>query len=138
MDEVKSVFSGGSSDLSRERKAVSHAKICGGKGIRTPGLLIANETLYQLSYTPNLPMETGSDKFAKKTVCPPPLHTCILLYGNNTAQKRRPAESWRISLPVFIEPGLLCPDQSGRQGNQTFLKNHRSYPSAAATCAVER
>ena len=24
----------------------------GGKGIRTPGLLIANETLYQLSYTP--------------------------------------------------------------------------------------
>jgi hypothetical protein len=25
---------------------------CGGKGIRTPGLLIANETLYQLSYTP--------------------------------------------------------------------------------------
>lgn len=29
----------------RERKT-------GGKGIRTPGLLIANETLYQLSYTP--------------------------------------------------------------------------------------
>jgi hypothetical protein len=26
----------------------------GGKGIRTPGLLIANETLYQLSYTPAL------------------------------------------------------------------------------------
>src|SRR6266480_963349 len=52
MDEIKSVFSGGSGDLSRERKAVSHAKICGGKGIRTPGLLIANETLYQLSYTP--------------------------------------------------------------------------------------
>ena len=24
----------------------------GGKGIRTPDLLIANETLYQLSYTP--------------------------------------------------------------------------------------
>jgi hypothetical protein len=29
----------------------------GGKGIRTPGLLIANETLYQLSYTPILPMK---------------------------------------------------------------------------------
>jgi hypothetical protein len=28
------------------------SKICGGKGIRTPDLLIANETLYQLSYTP--------------------------------------------------------------------------------------
>jgi hypothetical protein len=26
--------------------------VTGGKGIRTPGLLIANETLYQLSYTP--------------------------------------------------------------------------------------
>ena len=31
--------------------AVPRAKR-GGKGIRTPGLLIANETLYQLSYTP--------------------------------------------------------------------------------------
>jgi hypothetical protein len=29
-----------------------HAFGYGGKGIRTPGLLIANETLYQLSYTP--------------------------------------------------------------------------------------
>ncbi len=27
-------------------------RIHGGKGIRTPDLLIANETLYQLSYTP--------------------------------------------------------------------------------------
>ncbi len=26
----------------------------GGKGIRTPGLFIANEALYQLSYTPKL------------------------------------------------------------------------------------
>jgi len=31
---------------------VSGNQECGGKGIRTPGLLIANETLYQLSYTP--------------------------------------------------------------------------------------
>src|SRR5437588_9866910 len=30
------------------------SKICGGKGIRTPDLLIANETLYQLSYTPKI------------------------------------------------------------------------------------
>jgi hypothetical protein len=29
-----------------------HAWRLGGKGIRTPDLLIANETLYQLSYTP--------------------------------------------------------------------------------------
>ncbi len=33
--------------------------ICGGKGIRTPDLLIANETLYQLSYTPDLPMKNS-------------------------------------------------------------------------------
>jgi hypothetical protein len=33
-------------------KRPSCRKIGGGKGIRTPGLLIANETLYQLSYTP--------------------------------------------------------------------------------------
>lgn len=31
----------------------------GGKGIRTPDLLIANETLYQLSYTPS--SEAGED-----------------------------------------------------------------------------
>ncbi len=31
--------------------------ICGGKGIRTPDLLIANETLYQLSYTPRFTYE---------------------------------------------------------------------------------
>jgi hypothetical protein len=30
------------------------AKFGGGKGIRTPDLLIANETLYQLSYTPEI------------------------------------------------------------------------------------
>src|SRR5437660_12335051 len=29
-------------------------KICGGKGIRAPDLLIANETLYQLSYSPEI------------------------------------------------------------------------------------
>ena len=26
---------------------------CGGMGIRTPGLVIANDALYQLSYTPD-------------------------------------------------------------------------------------
>src|SRR5437660_4762759 len=33
-------------------KRLKYRKPGGGKGIRTPGLLIANETLYQLSYTP--------------------------------------------------------------------------------------
>ena len=36
----------------------------GGMGIRTPGLLIANETLYQLSYTPGNPACAGHVKLA--------------------------------------------------------------------------
>ena len=31
----------------------------GGRGIRPPGLLIANETLYQLSYTPRISVSTA-------------------------------------------------------------------------------
>ena len=39
--------------LQRDSLRLSSLKAkAGGKGIRTPGLLIANETLYQLSYTP--------------------------------------------------------------------------------------
>ena len=34
----------------------------GGKGIRTPDLLIANETLYQLSYTPATASENYHDE----------------------------------------------------------------------------
>jgi hypothetical protein len=36
----------------------------GGKGIRTPDLLIANETLYQLSYTPEMLTEEYRDAAA--------------------------------------------------------------------------
>jgi hypothetical protein len=36
----------------QRRSNFAGGEIGGGKGIRTPGLLIANETLYQLSYTP--------------------------------------------------------------------------------------
>jgi hypothetical protein len=38
--------------LLRRGASANDGRIGGGKGIRTPGLLIANETLYQLSYTP--------------------------------------------------------------------------------------
>ena len=43
--------------------------IGGGMGIRTPDLLIANETLYQLSYTPKKRRETSMTKiiFIKRT-----------------------------------------------------------------------
>ena len=39
----------------------------GGKGIRTPGLLIANETLYQLSYTPEM---SHNQQFNDKSFLP--------------------------------------------------------------------
>jgi hypothetical protein len=42
-----------------------HAFGFGGKGIRTPGLLIANETLYQLSYTP----ATASENYHDAEIC---------------------------------------------------------------------
>ena len=44
----RGAFKAGSAD--RHRQIVK----TGGKGIRTPDLLIANETLYQLSYTPEI------------------------------------------------------------------------------------
>src|SRR5438067_11149624 len=40
----------------------------GGKGIRTPGLLIANETLYQLSYTPFYLAKSASDDSSQNFV----------------------------------------------------------------------
>ena len=49
-----------------------HACGFGGKGIRTPGLLIANETLYQLSYTPAVrwrtKINTPREFFIKRTL----------------------------------------------------------------------
>ena len=44
----------GRTDLASVECLKSSMESCGGMGIRTPGLLIANETLYQLSYTPEL------------------------------------------------------------------------------------
>jgi hypothetical protein len=37
-----------------DKKSRTRTSTIGGKGIRTPDLLIANETLYQLSYTPTI------------------------------------------------------------------------------------
>src|SRR5439155_14909923 len=83
----------------------------GGKGIRTPGLLIANETLYQLSYTPALPMKTGLNKSGKNFRCPLLLHTAILLlrteYSTNPACYRRLANLFTaIHQTESIMPGL--------------------------------
>src|SRR6266513_3954225 len=50
-------------------------RIRGGKGIRTPGLLIANETLYQLSYTPALPIKAEPRQVATISLCTPIYYT---------------------------------------------------------------
>ena len=50
----------------------------GGKGIRTPGLLIANETLYQLSYTPILSMKIDQKESTENLRCPRILQQCAI------------------------------------------------------------
>jgi hypothetical protein len=70
-DRKRSVDGGGISPLTLNAYLIIHvlcasvAKeppcyptgVSGGKGSRTPDLLIANETLYQLSYTPENPVK---------------------------------------------------------------------------------
>ena len=69
-------------------------KICGGKGIRTPDLLIANETLYQLSYTPEIfgkPPVKVQNLICISTGTPTrfaPLVTCLPPTPARGAQKR--------------------------------------------------
>ena len=62
----------------------------GGKGIRTPGLLIANETLYQLSYTPG--------RRAK-----------ISRHGDLSAPERIPHARFRQSSRSGWETAAPCP-----------------------------
>jgi hypothetical protein len=67
-------------------KPLRRRKTGGGKGIRTPGLLIANETLYQLSYTPRDGLQASTTKKffqqAKTLLRPtrPAVFTAILIY----------------------------------------------------------
>ena len=52
---VKSTFQASASLKNDVESRIASTKNGGGKGIRTPDLLIANETLYQLSYIPPMP-----------------------------------------------------------------------------------
>jgi hypothetical protein len=62
---------------------------CGGKGIRTPGLLIANETLYQLSYTPaehcHLSIRNTGRQVWAAAVPPPPSERGACRVGDDVA-----------------------------------------------------
>ena len=60
----------------------------GGKGIRTPDLLIANETLYQLSYTPTKNAQTDTRK-------------SLAGLGADYRQKHRPSKA---KFPAFNPP----------------------------------
>src|SRR5213075_3315995 len=79
----------------------------GGKGIRTPGLLIANETLYQLSYTPILPIKNGTRILAEICACPAILSGMHSRANENTSEECIP-KSRRVFVPLFIERCLLC------------------------------
>src|SRR5882672_8738359 len=83
----------------------------GGKGIRTPDLLIANETLYQLSYTPNILNTTtlSTELHSRFSV----LHTDLLHCGSDcmrtlqnsvsfTVQATRQTAIWYLSGPTLI------------------------------------
>jgi hypothetical protein len=51
---------------------------------------VANETLYQLSYTPVLPLKNGSLKSGKNFVSPPLLSTTILLQPKLSGSSANP------------------------------------------------
>ena len=92
----------------------------GGKGIRTPGLLIANETLYQLSYTPNY--QLIRDLAMYLTIAFSALHTDLLHYrlklqGKTTEKHSSISESGRMSLPV-VKRCILSAHPGRGQGNQ--------------------
>ena len=61
----------------------------GGKGIRTPDLLIANETLYQLSYTPHDGMQASmTKKFVQQPRTVSPLRTDLVRNAKIGRKKR--------------------------------------------------
>src|SRR5439155_11510910 len=103
----------------------------GGKGIRTPGLLIANETLYQLSYTPVLPTKTGLNKSGKNFRCPLLLHTAISLYGQNTAQTRRATQGWRIFFTAIYQTESIMPGLRSTARRSSAPYERRLGPRAA-------
>jgi hypothetical protein len=75
------------------------ARETGGKGIRTPGLLIANETLYQLSYTPALPMKMALQIAAKICACPAILSGTHFRASENTSEECI-SKSRRVFVPI--------------------------------------
>ena len=98
----------------------------GGKGIRTPGLLIANETLYQLSYTPKawerrFPLRAGKVKGAGgnfRGACG--IAACVLFFAPAFFQMKEPIRiavtgaAGQIGysiLPRIASGGVFGPDQ---------------------------
>ena len=70
----------------------------GGKGIRTPDLLIANETLYQLSYTPKV-----DDNIMRRKFSPTNLRLSPLVKVNPCVYRAVPFEiNQAQSLPARL------------------------------------
>src|SRR6266849_455156 len=79
--------------ISFNLREFKNPKFCGGKGIRTPDLLIANQPLYQLSYAPAM-----ACKLARRRDCsskrkrPPQAAGGVIGKGGNRREAMRP---WR-------------------------------------------
>jgi hypothetical protein len=86
--------------LARQNASFSRATQLN-RGNRQP---LANETLYQLSYTPILPLKNGSLKSGKNFVSPPLLSTTILLRLNYLAvcKPRRRGNNTRPKNQAFV------------------------------------
>ena len=74
----------------------------GGKGIRTPGLLIANETLYQLSYTPEQLQNNELEIFLKGRSRSIVTRNCNLYHASVKEVPTKAAES------VFQKTDVPC------------------------------
>ena len=76
---------------------MTHTKSGGGMGSRTPDLLIANETLYQLSYTP-------TEKSSKKIYQRQPTRQSAIMENRLLGEMK-----W---LPVVVKIELLMQDNT--------------------------
>jgi hypothetical protein len=98
----------------------------GGKGIRTPGLLIANETLYQLSYTP-----VGTvGNYAPRGVFGKPRAGRF-----HQAQPRTPPAAYaRTSTQSPVAPGTQSGPKISKRADHRTSRNAISAASGGPSC----
>ena len=115
--------------------------IGGGMGIRTPDLLIANETLYQLSYTPNsfklskLHGDLRSDKDAR-------LYRHEIMgnyYAKKKIRSKMETNALRSAAALSLHRKLVSRNASGsfESGKTSFEPRERSSRSSASPSVAD-